>query len=208
MDELNEKGPEIVALIGMRAYGSVMSNLTRPSYVEGLVSLLLGKRWRYLGDWDGWDLERDDGKRLEVKQSAARQPWTDRPGREGRETIASFDIAPRKGYWADGGKRWVVRAGRHADLFVFAHHPVLNAIECDQRDAKQWHARPLRLFADQVRRPPPMAPVPHMRQRLPQDLWWPLFPMPAMPWAALQLAERKAASACDGSGEQDRQALA
>ena len=57
-----------------------MSNLTRPIYVEGLVSLLLGNRWKYLGDWDGWDLERDDGKRLEVKQSAARQPWTDRPG--------------------------------------------------------------------------------------------------------------------------------
>jgi hypothetical protein len=129
---------EIVALIGKRAYGRVMSNLTRPIYVEGLVSLLLGGRWKYLGDWDGWDLERDDGKRLEVKQSAARQPWTDRPGRDGCATVASFDIAPRKGYWADGGKRWVRKAGRHADLFVFAHHPILDVDECDQRDAMQW----------------------------------------------------------------------
>jgi hypothetical protein len=48
---------DIVDLIGKRAYGRVMSNLARPIYVEGLVSLLLGNRWKYLGDWDGWDLE-------------------------------------------------------------------------------------------------------------------------------------------------------
>lgn len=129
---------EIVELIGKRAYSCVMSNLTRPIYVEGLVSLLLGKRWKYLGDWDGWNLERDDGKRLEVKQSAARHPWTDRPGRDGRETIASFDIAPRKGYWADGGNQWVAKPGRHAHVFVFAHQPVLDKKKCDQRDADQW----------------------------------------------------------------------
>jgi hypothetical protein len=129
---------EIVSLIGKRAFAPVMSNLTRPLYVEAMVALLLGKRWRYLGDWDGWDLERDDGKRLEVKQSAARQPRTDRPGLDGRGTAPRFDIAPRDGYWLDGANEFVAEPGRHAHIFVFAHHPVLDAKECDQRDPAQW----------------------------------------------------------------------
>ena len=30
------------------------------------------------------------------------------------------------------------KAGRHADVFVFAHHPILKVENCDQRDARQW----------------------------------------------------------------------
>lgn len=56
----------------------VMSNLARPLYVERLVARALLLAWRYVGsDWAGWDLESEAGARLEVKQSAARQTWTD-----------------------------------------------------------------------------------------------------------------------------------
>jgi hypothetical protein len=122
---------EIVALIGARAYGRVMSNLTRPIYVEAMVALLLGEGWKYLGDWGGWDLERQDGRRVEVKQTAARQPWT-----QDEEAAPRFDIAPREGYWL--GTQWVACRGRHADVFVFAHHPVFDAEVCDHRDPAQW----------------------------------------------------------------------
>jgi hypothetical protein len=113
-----------------------MSNLTRPIYVEAMVKMILGDRWTLLADWNGWDLERDDKKRLEVKQSAARQPWSAALG--SKPSPARFDIAPRKGYWTDDGSRWVDQVGRFADVYVFAHHPVFDEDLCDQRDSAQW----------------------------------------------------------------------
>ena len=70
-------------------------------------------------------------KRLEVKQSAARQPWS-----VDEEAPARFDIAPREGYWK--GNQWVAAPGRYADLFIFARHPIFDPKECDQREVRQW----------------------------------------------------------------------
>jgi hypothetical protein len=119
---------------------AVMSNLTRPLYVERLVTHLLGQRWRFVGgEWGGWDIERDDAAKIEVKQSAARQTWSERPDRKGKQTLPIFDIRERSGYYADGGTRWVATPGRHADLYVFAWHPGYDPLESvDHRDPAQW----------------------------------------------------------------------
>jgi hypothetical protein len=118
----------------------VMSNLTRPLYVERLVTHLLGPHWKFVGgEWAGWDIERNDGARVEVKQSAARQMWSDRPSREGKPTLPIFDIKERSGYYADGGTRWVPIAGRPAELYIFAWHPLYDPKESvDHRDPAQW----------------------------------------------------------------------
>lgn len=51
----------------------------RPVYVEFMIAVILGEGWRLVSaDWAGWDLENAQGARVEVKQSAARQTWTDR----------------------------------------------------------------------------------------------------------------------------------
>lgn len=117
----------------------VMSNLARPAYVERLVVRALQPAWRHVGsDWAGWDLESDVGARLEVKQSAVRQTWTDGPTHPGKPTPGIFDIAARTGHWAEGGSRWMPGIGRPADVYVFAHHAVFDVHEVDQRDPAQW----------------------------------------------------------------------
>src|SRR6516225_4975694 len=73
----------------------------------------LGPTWRCCpGDWLGWDFEHQDGTRLEVKQSAARQTWAP-PKRSSRPT---FDIRTRSGFYL--GSEWHPEVGRHAHLYV------------------------------------------------------------------------------------------
>lgn len=128
----------IVRNISQRAFQTVMSNLIRPIYVEAMVWDVMGKDWHYCGEWDGWDLERKaDGARLEVKQSAVRQTWTDRAEHQA-PSPAIFDICTRQGYFDRQTNKWVQSPGRHAHLYVFADHPIFDAEKCDQRVPHQW----------------------------------------------------------------------
>ena len=93
--------------------------------------MLLGPLWRATGaDWGGWDFESDDGVRLEVKQSAAKQSWS-----QPKSSRGSFDIAPRTGRY--DGTVWVPGAGRAAHIYVMAWHGRADD-GCDQRDEAQW----------------------------------------------------------------------
>jgi hypothetical protein len=119
---------------------AVMSNLARPLYVERLVAQLLGDDWTYVGgNWSGWDIQRSDLTRIEVKQSAARQVWSSRPSRLGKRTKPIFDIGERSCYYADDGTRFVPTVGRPADIYIFAWHEGYEPKnEVDHRDPKQW----------------------------------------------------------------------
>ncbi len=117
----------------------IMSNLARPHYIERMIILGLGDEWKLVSaNWSGWDIESSDGIRVEVKQSAARQAWADQPSLEGRTTKGRFDIAPRTGYWAEDGSRWIEMPGRPADIYIFAWHPVEDGQKADHRDPAQW----------------------------------------------------------------------
>lgn len=116
-----------------------MNDLTRQHYAERMVALGLGDNWRLVSaDWAGWNIEDDRGIRVEVKQSAALQPWMDWPSLKVRSTLGSFDIAPRTGYLADGGSQWLSVSRRLADIYVFAWHPVADPAEVNHRDFAQW----------------------------------------------------------------------
>ena len=56
----------------------LIGNQYRSAFIEAMIEPCLALHgWRYVGDgWRGWDFERTDGARLEVKQSAARQTWS------------------------------------------------------------------------------------------------------------------------------------
>ncbi len=70
----------------------IMSNLARPHYIERMIILGLGDEWTLVSaNWSGWDLESRDGIRVKVKQSAARQVWTDRPSLEARTAMNGLD---------------------------------------------------------------------------------------------------------------------
>jgi hypothetical protein len=133
---------ETIAEMVAELYGQpIMSNLTRPLYLEKLLARLLKGEWRHVGgDWSGWDLENFASRaRIELKQSAARQTWTDSPTRVGKPTKPIFDIQERTGYFGNGGSTWINTPGRPADLYVFAWHPVFDPKEAvDHRDPDQW----------------------------------------------------------------------
>ena len=114
----------------------LINNAHRADFVAAMIALALGERWCLLSghwDWAPWDLERDDGVRLEVKQSVAVLPWNIHDPQDNR----SFDIAPRKGYW-DYESRWHDGKARYADIYLFAWHGELDRKVADHRDPAQW----------------------------------------------------------------------
>jgi hypothetical protein len=79
----------------------LIQNQFRSTYIEAMIEpYLVPDGWSYVGDgWSGWDFER--GKdRLEVKQSAAHQTWSEA---RNIQTRGAFDIAARTGYFFEGG---------------------------------------------------------------------------------------------------------
>lgn len=117
----------------------IMGNLYRPHYVERLVAIGLGEGFKLVSaDWAGWDIEHKSGMRIEVKQSAALQTWTNEPSGPKKPAAGSFDIAPRNGYWTNRGSRWVPAPGRLADIYIFAWHPIVAQATADHRDPTQW----------------------------------------------------------------------
>lgn len=133
---MNSSSPtidEIRAAAHAAAFGEpLISNIYRGLIAEIIVGAALGSDWQMCsGDWRGWDFEHVGGCRLEVKQSAARQTWTG--ARAATKPI--FDIRARTGYFE--GADWVADPRRFAEIYVFAHHPVMDA-SADHRDVRQW----------------------------------------------------------------------
>lgn len=124
---------EIASIAAHAAFGRpLITNVHRGLIAEAIVSKALGPRWRWCSaDYAAWDFERADGWRLEVKQAASRQTWH---RAEDRSSRISFDIRERKGRY--DGARWLARAARWANLYVFAHHYVID--DPDHRDPAQW----------------------------------------------------------------------
>ena len=111
----------------------LVTNVFRALVAEAIVDAALGPMWSWCaGDYSSWDFIHEDGTRLEVKQSAARQTWATATS---KPSSASFDIAERTGSWE--GPTWVPGAGRKAHIYVFAHHPIPDET-ADHRDPAQW----------------------------------------------------------------------
>ena len=132
---------QVVDHLMKRFYGGrLINNVYRGDYVEALILIRLGEKWKPIGEWGGWDLERDDGIRLEVKQSAARQSWH-AAASAGKPSPSSFKIAPRGGYYTStdtGVRKEVDHPVRSADIYVFAWHPEKAPDIADHRGADQW----------------------------------------------------------------------
>ena len=123
---MNEK---IYARIRSMFDAPQIQNSLRGLWVEAMVCEILGNGWTHTGnDWAAWDLERCDGLRVEVKQSAKHQSW-------GLSTSPPrFDIAAAKGHYPDG-KTYLTNAtgSRLANVYIFAWHEGQ-----DQRDTSEW----------------------------------------------------------------------
>ena len=119
----------------------VMNNIHRADYIECLVASVLGPPWelpwRTGYDWAPWDLEHPCGAKLEIKHSAALQPWHLELGKSSSRTAPTFDIARRKGYWTREGA-WIAGPVRPADIYLFAWHGETEHQRTDHRDPDQW----------------------------------------------------------------------
>lgn len=126
---------EIARRLAMRLFDRpVIQNQYRSEFVEEMIAPLLAiDGWRHSGEnWSGWDFERSDGAKLEVKQSSAQQTWTNASA---KQSVRRFDIAPRKGYFV--GAEWRESAGRMAQVYVFAWNG-FRYPDVDHRSTGQW----------------------------------------------------------------------
>ena len=127
------------------AFGKkLVSNMYRGLVSELIVGSALSSQWKHCSeDWSGWDFEHREGSKLEVKQSAARQTWSD-----GKRSRCSFGIAASQGFYK--GSEWIADPTRKAEIYVFAHHPVFDA-DADHCDPTQWifYVLPASLLPDQ-----------------------------------------------------------
>lgn len=125
---------EIVRLASDKAFNRcLVSNIHRGHLVEAMIAIALEPEWRWCSqDWYAWDFENEAICRLEVKQSALRQSWSNDSTRPRRPT---FDIAARQFRW-EGSTR-IDESGRFAQIYVFAFHGVDDAT-ADHREPGQW----------------------------------------------------------------------
>ncbi|MCW2314884.1 hypothetical protein M2322_000404 [Rhodoblastus acidophilus] len=125
---------EVFRLACEFSYGApLIDNSFRGVVAEAIVRLALSPDWKWCSTgWAGWDFEHQDGTRLEIKQSAARQPWTISSA---RCLSRSFDIRARSGHYV--GSEWKEDFGRKAAIYVFANHLRVDE-EADHRDPDQW----------------------------------------------------------------------
>ena len=133
---------EVVDLVAKRLLGSrIIQNSMRGDVLETIVDAGLGPPWRHCsGDWAAWDFRRDDGVRIQVKQSAAAQSWDPDPSSgvqppTRKPSAVRYSIDYRSGFFE--GAKWIRHQGRHAEVFIFAWHGETREF-ADQRDAEQW----------------------------------------------------------------------
>lgn len=134
---------QVVDFLMNRFYGDpLINNVYRGDYVEGLIYFALRERhWRLLHPWAGWDLEREDGVRVEVKNSAGWQTWSHCP-QYGATKNPDFSVAPKKSYYLSSDvcakSKSADPPARSADLYIFAWHPKTDRDIADHRQVEQW----------------------------------------------------------------------
>ena len=132
----NSVAAEAFSLLRLRYERRIMNNVDRGGFVECMVAALLRPEWELGDDWLPWDIEHaPSGAKIEVKQSAARQPW--KPPDVCNRRSPRFDIAPRQQYSPTEG-RWNGKPVRAANLYIFGWHPEGCEQLADHRDPEQW----------------------------------------------------------------------
>ena len=140
---MRESRPEQIILrrVLERMYDRrIIGNVERRTYVELMIELALERlrpRWWAADTWHPWTLEQaETGARIAVRQSAALQTWS----ASAIASLPEFDIAPRNGYYVDGGSQWVEvqPPQRPADIYVVAYHGEVDESVADQRLPEQW----------------------------------------------------------------------
>ena len=114
------------------AFSDLLSNELRGVLAEYIVASAVGCTHRPRTEWDAYDLETDDGLKIEIKSSAYLQSWT----QKSHSTIR-FDIAPKMG-WTAATNTIATEASRAADVYVFCIFTTKERAVANPRDLSQW----------------------------------------------------------------------
>ncbi|MYW69941.1 hypothetical protein GTY65_38700 [Streptomyces sp. SID8379] len=109
---------------------NLVTNTSRGLLAQYLVHTALGSTTRP-DEWDCYDVEGDDGLRVEVKASAYLQSW------EQRElSRVTFSVEKRRKWTSANG--FSGEPTHNADAYVFAVHTATRHEEYDPLDVSQW----------------------------------------------------------------------
>lgn len=114
------------------AYSDVLSNRNRSVFAEFIVGTALGAvAERPRVEWDAADLTYQ-GRRIEVKSSAACQSWH-------QETASKIAFSIRKAaIWNPSTGKYEGEPTRCADVYVFCHHPEEDKLKANILDIPAW----------------------------------------------------------------------
>lgn len=95
----------------------LIENRNRGILAEFIVMKALGIKGRTRLEWDAFDLETEEGVKIEIKSAAYIQAW-----KQANYSTISFGIAPTKTLLKDNNYSKELK--RHADVYVFCllHH--------------------------------------------------------------------------------------
>lgn len=114
------------------AYGDFLSNAQRGVLAEYIVATALGCTHRPRVEWDAFDLQTDDGIKVEVKSAAYLQSWEQKG-----YSVIRFDIAPKQG-WDSSTNTNAVEALRSADVYVFCVFATKEKESANPLELTQW----------------------------------------------------------------------
>lgn len=112
----------------------LVSNATRGVLAEFIVAKALGNvSSQVRNEWDAYDLETDDGIKVEVKSAAYIQSW-----HQNKLSSISFRVQ-RKLVWDANTNQREVEAQRPADVYVFALLVHQDKQTIDPLNLEQWN---------------------------------------------------------------------
>lgn len=114
------------------AFSDFLSNAQRGVLAEYIVASSVGCTHKPRTEWDAYDLETDDGLKIEVKSSAYLQSWAQK-----KPSVIRFDIGRKRILDAETNT-YSVDAIRPADVYVFCVFEEKDRAIADPLDLSQW----------------------------------------------------------------------
>ena len=110
----------------------LVSNATRGVLAEFIVARAIGINLDVRNEWDAYDLETDEGIKIEVKSASYVQSW-----HQNKESVISYNVQ-KKRVWNSNTNKREGDPTRPADVYVFALLAHKNKETIDPLDMNQW----------------------------------------------------------------------
>ena len=114
------------------AYSDLFSNTSRGVIAEFIVAKALGLIKKPRNEWAPYDLETNEGKKIEVKSAAYIQRWHQK-----NHSRISFGIAEKRA-WNETTNTLEAEAKRHADIYIFCLFKHKDKDTADILNLDQW----------------------------------------------------------------------